>query len=108
MCKADSIPYTRLVERGRIFKFLHGLNFEYDPIRVQVLRKEKLHLRLSEETRQPVMLDKGSSNTGFFIVTGKVMENSACIANDQDIPRIHATSFMERRKFLNEWVEIKA
>ncbi|RDX64657.1 hypothetical protein CR513_56768, partial [Mucuna pruriens] len=33
MCKADSITYTRLVERGRIFKFLHGLNSEYDPIR---------------------------------------------------------------------------
>ncbi|RDX88400.1 hypothetical protein CR513_30014, partial [Mucuna pruriens] len=31
------------------------------------------------------------------------MENTVCIANDQDIPRIPATSVMERRKFLNEW-----
>ncbi|RDY05896.1 hypothetical protein CR513_10224, partial [Mucuna pruriens] len=31
-----------LFEKGRIFKFLHGLNFEYDPIRVQILGKEKL------------------------------------------------------------------
>ncbi|RDX77314.1 hypothetical protein CR513_42577, partial [Mucuna pruriens] len=42
MCKADSIAYTGFVERGRIFKFLHGLNFEYDPIQVQILGKEKL------------------------------------------------------------------
>ncbi|RDY12010.1 hypothetical protein CR513_03245, partial [Mucuna pruriens] len=30
MCKADFIAYIGLVERGRIFKFLHGLNSEYD------------------------------------------------------------------------------
>ncbi|RDX91496.1 hypothetical protein CR513_26519, partial [Mucuna pruriens] len=42
MCKVDSIAYSRLVERERIFKFLHGLNFEYNPIRVQILSKEKL------------------------------------------------------------------
>ncbi|RDY05100.1 hypothetical protein CR513_11095, partial [Mucuna pruriens] len=42
MCKADSIAYIGLVERGRIFKFLHGLNSEYDPIQVQILSKEKL------------------------------------------------------------------
>ncbi|RDX66794.1 hypothetical protein CR513_54395, partial [Mucuna pruriens] len=42
MCKAGSIAYTRLVERERIFKFLHGLNSEYDHIRVQILGKEKL------------------------------------------------------------------
>ncbi|RDX83276.1 Copia protein, partial [Mucuna pruriens] len=42
MCEADSIAYTGLVEMGRIFKFLHDLNFEYDPIWVQILGKEKL------------------------------------------------------------------
>ncbi|RDX66359.1 hypothetical protein CR513_54873, partial [Mucuna pruriens] len=71
MCKADSVAYTRLVERGRIFNFLHGLNFEYNPIRVQILGKEKLPLCLSEETRRSVMLDKGNSNTGFAMVTEK-------------------------------------
>ncbi|RDX79497.1 hypothetical protein CR513_40072, partial [Mucuna pruriens] len=55
MCKVDSIAYTGLVERGRIFKFLHDLNSEYDPIRVQIL----------------VMLDKGNSNTGSTMVTRK-------------------------------------
>ncbi|RDY13107.1 hypothetical protein CR513_02024, partial [Mucuna pruriens] len=34
MCKADFVADTGLVERGRIFKFLHDLNFEYNPIRV--------------------------------------------------------------------------
>ncbi|RDX88727.1 hypothetical protein CR513_29635, partial [Mucuna pruriens] len=48
MCKADSIAYIELVERGRIFEFLHGLNSEYNPIRIQILGKEKL-LSLFEE-----------------------------------------------------------
>ncbi|RDY09811.1 hypothetical protein CR513_05760, partial [Mucuna pruriens] len=39
----DDPKFEALVERGRIFKFLHDLNFEYDPIRVQILGKEKLH-----------------------------------------------------------------
>ncbi|RDX72237.1 hypothetical protein CR513_48303, partial [Mucuna pruriens] len=77
-----------------------------------------------EKTRQLVMLDKGNSNTGSAMVIGKgsikrstseenpsqrvVVANIVRIANDQDIARIPATSVMERRKFLNEWVEIKA
>ncbi|RDY11212.1 hypothetical protein CR513_04165, partial [Mucuna pruriens] len=32
MCKVDSIAYTGIVERGRIFKFFHGLNSEYNLI----------------------------------------------------------------------------
>ncbi|RDX67460.1 hypothetical protein CR513_53664, partial [Mucuna pruriens] len=58
MCKADSIAYTRLTERGRIFKFLHG--------------KEKFSsLSESEETRRSVMLHKENSNTGSALMTGK-------------------------------------
>ncbi|RDX68040.1 hypothetical protein CR513_53015, partial [Mucuna pruriens] len=52
MCKADSIAYIGLIERGRIFKFLHGLNSKHDPIRVQILGKEKFpSLFKSEETQ---------------------------------------------------------
>ncbi|RDX64344.1 hypothetical protein CR513_57107, partial [Mucuna pruriens] len=40
----------KLIERERIFKFLHGLNFEYDPIRVQILGKEKLPSLFEEFT----------------------------------------------------------
>ncbi|RDY13591.1 hypothetical protein CR513_01455, partial [Mucuna pruriens] len=78
MCKAYSIAYTRLVERERIFKFLHDLNFEYDPIRVQIQGKEKLpslfevfFIVRSEETQRLVMLDKGNSNIGPTMVTRK-------------------------------------
>ncbi|RDX83301.1 hypothetical protein CR513_35793, partial [Mucuna pruriens] len=39
MCKVDSIAYIGLVERGRIFKFLHGLNSKYNLIRVQIPSK---------------------------------------------------------------------
>ncbi|RDY14550.1 hypothetical protein CR513_00360, partial [Mucuna pruriens] len=66
------------IEDGRIFKFLHGLNSEYDPIRVQILGNEKLpslfevfFIVWSEKTRRSVMLDKGNSNTGSATVTGK-------------------------------------
>ncbi|RDX89666.1 hypothetical protein CR513_28576, partial [Mucuna pruriens] len=72
MCKVDSIACTGLVEMGRIFKFLHGLNFEYDPIWVQILGMEKLpSLSESEETRRSVMLDKGNSNIGSAMVARK-------------------------------------
>ncbi|RDY04980.1 hypothetical protein CR513_11231, partial [Mucuna pruriens] len=70
MCKADSIAYNEL--------FLHDLNFEYDPIRVQILGKEKFSslseiffIMRSEETPQSVMLDKRNSNTGCAMVIGK-------------------------------------
>ncbi|RDY07704.1 hypothetical protein CR513_08150, partial [Mucuna pruriens] len=55
------------------------------------------------------MLDKGSSNAGSAMVSQKdqpskenpsqsvIVENTAHIANDQDIPRILATRFLERR-----------
>ncbi|RDX87467.1 hypothetical protein CR513_31053, partial [Mucuna pruriens] len=50
-----------------IFKFLHGLNSKYNPIRVQILGKEKL----PEEARRLVIFDKGSSNTGSAMMTRK-------------------------------------
>ncbi|RDY07679.1 hypothetical protein CR513_08177, partial [Mucuna pruriens] len=49
MCKVDSIAYIGLIERGRIFKFLHGLNSEYDPIRVQILGKGLIKRSTFEE-----------------------------------------------------------
>ena len=38
----DSTTSTQFIEKMRIFKFLNGLNFEFDLIRVQILGKEKL------------------------------------------------------------------
>ncbi|RDX97924.1 hypothetical protein CR513_19243, partial [Mucuna pruriens] len=57
------------VSRERIFKFLHGLNSEYNPIRFQILGKEKLPSLF--ETKRSIMLDKGGYNTGFAMVMGK-------------------------------------
>ncbi|RDX93347.1 hypothetical protein CR513_24406, partial [Mucuna pruriens] len=94
MCKVDSIAYIRFVERERIFKFLHGLNSEYDPIRVQILGKEKLP-SLSEVPQKDQPPKENPSQR-------VVVENIIRIANDHDIPRISTTSFMERRKFLNK------
>ncbi|RDX89315.1 hypothetical protein CR513_28967, partial [Mucuna pruriens] len=56
MCKAYSITYTGLVERGRIFKFLNGLNFEYDLIR---------------KPDDQSCFDKGNSNTGSAMIKEK-------------------------------------
>jgi len=36
MHKVDAATYVEVVERARIVKFLHRLNHEYDPIRVQI------------------------------------------------------------------------
>ena len=38
----NSTTLTQFIERMRIFKFLFGLNFEFDPIRIQILGKENL------------------------------------------------------------------
>ncbi|RDX72573.1 hypothetical protein CR513_47920, partial [Mucuna pruriens] len=35
--------WIKLVERGRIFKFLYGLNSKYDPIQVQIIGKKNIH-----------------------------------------------------------------
>jgi len=41
-CNEESATLTQFVERSRIFKFLSGLNFEFDQIRVEILSKDKL------------------------------------------------------------------
>ena len=41
-CSEDATMLRRFVDRERIFKFLVGLNIEFDQVRVQVLRKEDL------------------------------------------------------------------
>ncbi|KAJ1412616.1 Zinc finger, CCHC-type superfamily [Sesbania bispinosa] len=77
-CTADSNTLTEFLERVRVFKFLHGLNSEFDPIRVQILGKDILpslsevfHIVRGEETRRLVMLEGGSSVDGSALVTSK-------------------------------------
>ncbi|RDX95957.1 hypothetical protein CR513_21447, partial [Mucuna pruriens] len=107
--------------KGRIFKFLHGLNSKYDPIQVQILGKEKLpslfevfFIVRNEETQQSVMLDKGCSNTRSAMVIGKCFTKRLTSkgkpftkSSHGEYCTIPTTRFMERRKFLNELVEIK-
>ncbi|WVZ04487.1 hypothetical protein V8G54_025293 [Vigna mungo] len=66
MCKTDAVTHAKAVERGRISKFLHGLNHEYDLIQVQILGREKLpslsevfFMAKGEETQRVVILDGG-------------------------------------------------
>ncbi|RDX78012.1 hypothetical protein CR513_41773, partial [Mucuna pruriens] len=110
-CKADFIAYIGLIERGRIFKFLHDLNSENDLIRVQILRKEKLP-SLSE-TQRSVMLDKGTSNIGSAIVIGKgftkrstsdkenLVEHPSTLQLDQDIQAFSKEEMDRLRALLN-------
>ena len=41
-CSEDAARLRKFVDREWIFKFLVGLNIEFDQVRVQVLRKEDL------------------------------------------------------------------
>jgi len=73
----DAITLAQFVERSRIFKFLSGLNPEYDPIRAQILRKERLHslsevffIVRGEEARQMVMMNEASTE-GAAMFSGK-------------------------------------
>lgn len=41
-CDDDSTTLIQFIDKSRIFKFLSGFNSEFDPIRIQILGKEKL------------------------------------------------------------------
>ncbi|KAI5430357.1 hypothetical protein KIW84_034803 [Lathyrus oleraceus] len=62
-CSKDTATLNTVVERDKIFDFLASLNAEFDPIRVQILGKEKFsdlnevfYTVRSEETRRQAML----------------------------------------------------
>ncbi|KAJ1386917.1 Retrotransposon gag domain [Sesbania bispinosa] len=76
-CTANSATHTEFIDRARIFKFLSGLNSEFDPIRIQILGKEKLpslsevfYTVRGEENRRTVMLDDPPID-GLALVSGK-------------------------------------
>jgi len=123
---ADFVTLTQFIERMRIFKFLSGLNSEFDPIWVQILGKEKLPSLLEvfysvrgEETRRSVMLERDNSVDGSALAIGKgptkgsfssfgslsqrltVMITSAAIIGSQVILRRHVLHFMEKRRYLS-------
>jgi len=64
--KTHAAPHVEVVERGRIFKFLHGLNHEYDLTKTEILGRENVSSSGSvkgKETRRVVMLNGETSNT---------------------------------------------
>ena len=76
-CNEDTAILTKFIEKARIFKFLSGLNPEFDPIRVQILGKEKLpslsevfYSVRGEESRRAVMLEDKPTE-GSALVSGK-------------------------------------
>nr|KYP41478.1 hypothetical protein KK1_037163 [Cajanus cajan] len=87
-CTVDSDALTEFLERVRVFKFLHGLNSEFDPIRVQILGNNKLpslsevfHIVRGEETRRLVMLEEGSSIDGSALATSKGPLDGSALAS---------------------------
>lgn len=63
--KTNAAPHVKVVERGRIFKFLHGLNHECDLTKIEILGRENISIGSvkGKETRRVVMLKGGTSNT---------------------------------------------
>jgi len=73
----DAITLAQFVERSRMFKFLSGLNPEYDLVRAQILGKERLpslsevfFIVRGEEARQMVMMNEASTE-GVAMFSGK-------------------------------------
>ncbi|XLR04845.1 hypothetical protein HN51_059717 [Arachis hypogaea] len=131
-CTPDSTTLTQFIERIRIFKFLSGLHSEFDPIRVQILGKEKIpflsevfHIVRGEETRRSVMLEGGNSVDGSALAIGKgplkgpslsygslpqrltVMIAGVVIVGKRVILRTHVLDFIERRRFSNVFEDSK-
>ena len=73
-CAADAESYQKLIERDRIFKFLAGLNREYDQIRCSVLGMDPLpSLReafayvQNEESRRTTMLSSNLTDRSALV-----------------------------------------
>ncbi|RYE26320.1 MAG: hypothetical protein EOP45_04015 [Sphingobacteriaceae bacterium] len=67
-CPKDSALYQKLVEKGRVFKFLVGLNADLDEVRGRILGRDPLPSTREvfsevrrEETRRQVMLGSGKN-----------------------------------------------
>lgn len=65
-CAADAVKIKKVTKEERIYKFLGGLNSEYDPMQVHIFGKEPLpslevfsYIK-NEESRRSTMLHSGS------------------------------------------------
>jgi len=83
-CTYDFIALAQFLERMQIIKFLSGLNSKFDPIKIQILGKEKLpplskvfHIVRGKGTQRSVMLDGGNSVDSSALAVGNSVDNSA-------------------------------
>ena len=74
VCPTDSTAYNKLVAEERIFKFLEGLNSEYDPVRSRVLGmdplpslQEAFAYVQNEESRRSTMLSLASTERSALV-----------------------------------------
>ena len=74
VCPTDSAGYRKFVEQVRVFKFLEGLNVEFDPVRSRVLSmnalpslQEAFAYVQNEESRRSAMLPAVSSDRSALV-----------------------------------------
>ena len=76
-CTADATLLKNYKEKDRIYKFLTGLNNEFDPIRIQVLGKELPSLNetmaafRTEESRRGVMMEPQSTESSALVAQSR-------------------------------------
>ncbi|GMP69233.1 hypothetical protein CsSME_00028568 [Camellia sinensis var. sinensis] len=76
VCPTDSIGYKKFIARERVFKFLAGLNMEYDPVRGRVLSmdtlpslQEAFAYVQNEESRRSAMMSPVSTDRSALLST---------------------------------------
>ncbi|CAL5350327.1 unnamed protein product [Camellia sinensis] len=76
VCPTDSVGYKKFIARERVFKFLAGLNMEYDPVRGRVLSmdtlpslQEAFAYVQNEESRRSAMMSPVSTDRSALLST---------------------------------------
>ncbi|RDY01365.1 hypothetical protein CR513_15320, partial [Mucuna pruriens] len=87
----------QLVERRRIFKFLHDLNFEYDLIWVQILDKEKL----SSCLRQLITIIN-EDHVRILGSSSVQLESFLSLHNVVHVPKL-ANNFISKHRLIQDW-----
>ncbi|XP_028057274.1 uncharacterized protein LOC114261231 [Camellia sinensis] len=76
ICTADLVKYRKFIAQERVFKFLAGLNIEYDPVQSRVLSMDTLLLLQdafayveNEESRRFAMMSSVSTDRSALLST---------------------------------------
>ncbi|XP_028061865.1 uncharacterized protein LOC114265298 [Camellia sinensis] len=78
VCTADSVGYKKFIAQERVFKFLAGLNVEYDPVRSRVLSMDTLSSLQeafayvqNEKSRRSAMMSPISTDRSALLSTSR-------------------------------------